>query len=44
VGCYTGWLLLLFAANLVPSSLSLYPDDGVDTFLRNVESHKSHIA
>jgi hypothetical protein len=36
------WLQLLLAANVVPSSLIFHPDDGSDTFLRNVGSYKSH--
>jgi hypothetical protein len=31
-------------ANIVPSSRDCHPDDGGDTFLRNVGSYKSHKA
>jgi hypothetical protein len=36
-------LRLLVTAKTVPSSLC-HPDDGGDTFLRNVDSYKSHMA
>jgi hypothetical protein len=33
---------LLVTANVVPFTDSCHPDDGGDTFLRNVSSYKSH--
>jgi hypothetical protein len=37
-------LNFLVTVNLVLSLLSFQPDDGGDTFLRNVSSYKSHAA
>jgi hypothetical protein len=39
--CLCSVLRLLVTANIAPSSL-IHPDDGYDTFLRNVGSYKSH--
>jgi hypothetical protein len=37
-------LQLVVIAEVVPSSLIFYTDDGGDAFLRNVGSYKSHAA